>query len=112
MSTLAPAPVNAPASYVTRPTTDHLLDAPLPQLLADLDVLLVDSSITDRGFFGAVVQRKTGELLLAMPAGRSELEHDTVARYLLAQVFDVDLPKLSAPFVTTGICSPATRERP
>lgn len=82
--------------------TVDLFDAPLPQLLAALDVELVDSSITDRTFFGAVVQRNTGEMLLAMPAGRSELEHDTVARYLLAQVFDVDLPKLPAPFVTTG----------
>jgi len=86
-----------------KPTPDHLLDAPLPELLADLDVELVDSSITDRTFFGAVVQRKSGDLLLAMPTGRSELEHDTVARYLIAQAFDVDLPDLPAPFVTSGI---------
>jgi len=92
-------PAAIPASSVT---PDRLLDAPLPQLLDDLRVGLVDSSIPDRDFFGAVVQRKSGELLLAMPTGRSELEHDTVARYLLAQVFDVDLPKLPAPFVTTG----------
>ncbi|GHD70331.1 hypothetical protein GCM10010317_077430 [Streptomyces mirabilis] len=108
MATLLPTPVQSPASSVT-PT--RLLDAPLPQLLDELDVLLMDTSITDRGFFGAVVQRKSGELLLAMPAGRSELEHDTVARYLLAQVFDVDLPQLPAPFVTSEICSPAPREQ-
>ncbi|MEU0818904.1 hypothetical protein [Streptomyces mirabilis] len=89
----------------------RLLDTPLPQLLNEASVILVDSSITDRGFFGAVVQRKGGELLLAMPAGRSELEHDTVARYLLAQVFDVDLPQLPAPFVTSEISSPAPREQ-
>jgi hypothetical protein len=89
----------------------HLLDAPLPQLLAEADVLLVDSSITDAGFYGAVVQRKSGEIVLSMPAGRSELEHDTVARYLLAQVFDVDLPQLPAPFFTSEICSPAPREQ-
>jgi hypothetical protein len=81
----------------------RLLDTPLPQLLDEASVILVDSSITDRGFFGAVVQRKSGEIILSMPAGRSELEHDTVARYLLAQVFDVDLPQLPAPFVTTEI---------
>lgn len=80
---------------------DHLLDAPLPQLLAETGVEVVDSSITDREFFGAVIQHKNGSLLLTMPTGRSELEHDTVARYLLAQVFDVDLPKLPAPFVTS-----------
>lgn len=103
MSTLAPAPANAPASFVTRPTIEHLLDAPLPHLLDEFGVELVDSSITDRTFFGAVVQRKSGELYLAMPTGRSELEHDTAARYLIAQVFDVDLPKLPAPFVTAEI---------
>jgi hypothetical protein len=81
----------------------QVLDAPLDDLLATAGVEMVDSSITDRTFFGAVVQRKSGELLLAMPAGRSELEHDTVARYLLAQVFDVDLPQLPAPFVTAEI---------
>ncbi|MGW1160395.1 hypothetical protein ACWD48_19685 [Streptomyces sp. NPDC002519] len=82
---------------------DHLLDAPLVDLLAETGVEIVDTSITDRDFFGAVVQHASGQLLLAMPAGRSELEHDTVARYLLAQVFDVDLPKLPAPFATTKL---------
>lgn len=84
-------------------TPIRLLGAPLRQLLTETGVELVDSSIDDRTFFGAVVQRKSGQLLLAMPTGRSELEHDTVARYLLAQVFDVDLPDLPAPFVTTGV---------
>lgn len=82
---------------------ERLLDAPLPEVLAETGTQIVDSSISDAGFFGAVVQRKSGELLLAMPPGRSELEHDTVARYLLAQAFDVDLPKLPEPFVTTEV---------
>ncbi|WP_112468624.1 hypothetical protein [Streptomyces triticisoli] len=47
-------------------------------------------------------RRKNGDRLSTVPAGRGELEHDTMARYLLAQVFDVDMP-LSAPFVTTEI---------
>lgn len=84
-------------------TVDRIFDAPLPQLLADTGVEIYDSSITDRSFFGAVVERKNGDLALAMPPGRSELEHDTMARYLLAQVFDVDLPKLPPPFTTTEI---------
>ena len=82
------------------PSVDHLMDTPLPVLINELGVTLLDSGITDRDFFGAVVERKTGELILSMPAGRSELEHDTVARYLLAQVFDVDLPDLPSPFST------------
>jgi len=82
---------------------NHLLDTPLDDLLAETGAEIIDSSIPDRDFFGAVVQRKNGDLLLAMPPGRSELEHDTVARYLLAQVFDVDLPELPAPFITTEV---------
>lgn len=104
LATVRPA---APAASVT-PSVDHLLDAPLEDLLAETRTEIIDSSITDREFFGAVVQRKSGELLLAMPTGRSELEHDTIARYLLAQVFDVDLPQLPAPCVTARIC----REQP
>lgn len=98
--TLATARPVAPASSVT---PERLMDAPLAGLLAELGVGLVASSISDAEFFGAVVQRKTGEIALAMPVGRSELEHDTVARYLLAQVFDVDLPRLPTPFATTAI---------
>jgi hypothetical protein len=88
---------------VRKPSVAEILDTPLPRLLADTGVEMVDSSIADREFFGAVVQRRSGELLLAMPAGRSEMEYDTVARYLLAQVFDVDLPQLPRPFTTTRI---------
>jgi hypothetical protein len=100
MTTVVPVCAATPAASVT---PDRLLDSPLPDLLTETGVELFESSITDREFFGAVVQRKSGELLLAMPVGRSAFEHDTVARYLLAQVFDVDLPKLSAPFATVTI---------
>lgn len=100
MKSTCPIPERRAQGSAASVTPDRILDAPLNQLLAETGAELVDSSITDREFFGAVVQRKNGDLLLAMPSGRSELEHDTVARYLLAQVFDVDLPKLPAPFVT------------
>lgn len=100
MDTLLRDAAMTPASCATL-TAARLMDAPLADLLAETGVDIIDSSITDREFFGAVVQRGSGALLLTMPAGRSELEHDTVARYLLAQVFDVDLPELPAPFVTS-----------
>jgi hypothetical protein len=64
------------------------------------NVEVLDSSISDCSFFGAVMERKGGQLLLAMPTGRSKREHDTVARYLLAKAFAVDLPDLPQPFVT------------
>ena len=83
-------------STVTRPparsaiTTDHLLDAPLPQLLAELGAALVESSITDAAFYGAVVQRRDGQLILSMPVGRSAFERDTVARMLLGRALGID----------------------
>ncbi|MDQ0776374.1 hypothetical protein QF026_004840 [Streptomyces aurantiacus] len=86
------------------PSVDHLMDTPLPALINELGVTLTDSSIIDREFCGAVIiQRKTGELRLTMPTGRSELEHDTVARYLLAQALGVPAPDLPTPFVTLRI---------
>ncbi|WP_157855025.1 hypothetical protein [Streptomyces exfoliatus] len=85
------------------PSVDHLMDAPLPVLINELGVTLLDTDIDDASFFGAVVQRKTGELLLTLPAGRSELEHDTMARYLLAQALGLDVAPMPAPIVTTEI---------
>lgn len=84
-------------------TPAHVLDTPLPDLLAETGVELFDSSITDSAFCGAVVQRKKGGILLAMPTGRSQIETDIVARYLIAQVFEVDLSELPPPFTTTEL---------
>ncbi|MGW1949096.1 hypothetical protein ACWCRC_32835 [Streptomyces sp. NPDC001940] len=92
------------------PSPDRLLDAPLAELLTETGVEVIDSPIRHRGFYGAVVQLQTGELLLSMPPGRDESEHDIAARYLLAQVFDVDLPELQVPFTTSEIRSAAPRE--
>lgn len=102
MKSTCPAPTRLSETVAVSVTPDRILDAPLDDLLAETGAEIVDSQIPDRDFFGAVVRSKNGDLLLAMPTGRSELEHDTVARYLLAQVFDVDLPKLPAPFLTTA----------
>lgn len=88
-------------SAMPAPSVDHLMDTPLPVLINELGVTLIDSEITDADFYGAVVQRKTGELLLTMPRDRSWLEHDTVARYLLAQAFGVNVPSMPAPLVTS-----------
>jgi hypothetical protein len=104
MDTLLRKAAHAPASYATPALSpDRILDAPLADLLAETGAEIVASSIVDREFFGAVVQRTSGEVYLSMPTGRSELEHDTVARYLIAQVFDVGLPGLPEPFVTSVI---------
>lgn len=85
-------------------TEDYVMDAPLPQLLAATGVELLNASITDRTFFGALYERKNGTLVLAMPTGRSELEHDTVARYLIAQIFDVEVPQLPTSITVGSAC--------
>ncbi|WP_405747747.1 hypothetical protein [Streptomyces canus] len=84
------------------PTVD-LLDAPLPQLLAELRVEIVDSSITDRTFFGAYVERRDGTRILSMPSGRSTFERDTTARMLLAEGLGLDAPPLPSPFEATRV---------
>lgn len=78
-------------------STDHLLDAPLDTLLNELNVELVDSSITDAGFFGALVERCDGTRVLSMPVGRSVFERDTTARMLLAEGLGLDAPPVPAP---------------
>lgn len=78
-------------------STDHLLTAPLPQLLTELDVELVDSGIADVGFFGAFVEPREGGRVLSMPPGRPAFERDTVARMLLAEAFGLNAPPMPAP---------------
>lgn len=77
------------------PTVD-VLDAPLPDLLNAFAVELVDSSISDAGFFGALVERRDGSRLLSMPVGRSAFERDTAARMLLAEGLGLDAPPVPA----------------
>lgn len=90
----------APAASVT---PGRLLDAPLPQLLAELEVELIDSSITDPTFFGAFVERRDGTRVLSMPAGRRAFERDTAARMLLAEGLGLDAPPLPEPFSVSRI---------
>ena len=72
-----------PQREVSRP-----LDLPLPELLAAHDIELVESSITDPGFLGALVVRRDGQRVLAMPAGRSARERDAAAHLILAEALE------------------------
>lgn len=77
------------------PSVAHLLSAPLPQLLDETGAQIVDSSIRDDEFLGAVAQRRNGPISIVLPAGRSCTEHDTMARYLLGKLLGspiTDLP--------------------
>jgi hypothetical protein len=84
-----------------RKTTDYLLDTPLPQLLAENRVELVDSSITDRTFFGVFLERRDGTRILSMPPGRSAFERDTAARMLLADGLGLEASPVPAPLAVT-----------
>ncbi len=75
----------------------HLLDAPLPELLAELDVTLDESSITDPNFKGAVVVTRD-RVILSMRPGQPDFERDAVARALLGRVLDVPLSPLPDPY--------------
>ena len=89
MTLAQPCPV--PQSKM--PTPD-VLDAPLADLLTAHRVELVESSITDAGFFGAFVERRDGTRILSMPVGRSGFERDTAARMLLAEGLGLEAPPL------------------
>ncbi|WP_055569295.1 hypothetical protein [Streptomyces atriruber] len=91
--------LNSQSTLKSAPVSDPLLDAPLSELLADHGVELVESSITDAGFFGAYVELKDGSRVLSMPAGRSEFEHDTVARMLLSDGLQLGGPRVPEPLM-------------
>jgi len=86
-----------------RPTPAHLLNAPLPDLLAELGVALVTSSITDRTFCGGVAVRADGSFCVLMPPGRDPVEHDILARALIGTALGVPLLPLPEPFEITEL---------
>ncbi|WP_372344687.1 hypothetical protein [Streptomyces sp. KL116D] len=79
-----------------RPTSSMLLDTPLPQLLADLDVELVETRISEPTLTGYLAIRRDGHRVLAMPLGRPSWERDIAARVILAEAFDLPRPALPA----------------
>lgn len=79
----------------------NLLKAPLPQLLSELGVELVDSAISDPTFFGSFIERRDGSRVLSMPVGRSAFERDTAARMLLAEGLGLDAPPVPVPLAVS-----------
>ncbi|WP_327429480.1 hypothetical protein [Streptomyces sp. NBC_01236] len=92
-----------------KPSVDHLMDAPLQQLVDELHVTLDESSITEPGFTGyAYVTRD--RVVVSLPPNRSELEHDCIARYLIGTAFQVDgLPPLPEPFQVSDMTADVNR---
>lgn len=85
-----------------RTTTDYLLHTPLPRLLAELDVELMESSITDPKFTGTAI-RDGALTVLALPPDRAESERDMIVRHLLGTVFRVPMPDLPGEYRITEL---------
>lgn len=83
-------------------STDHLLDTPLPQLLAEcnVEVSTVDAG---PGFTGGAYVRSDGSVLLVRPAGCPEAEWEMVARAMLGQALRVPMPALPSPYELTEL---------
>lgn len=81
----------------------NLVETPLPQLLAVFGVELVDSTITDRTYFGAFVEHRDGSRVLSMPPGRPAFERDTAARMLLAEGLGLEAPPVPAPLMVSRV---------
>ncbi|GAA2908644.1 hypothetical protein GCM10011428_23520 [Streptomyces violaceus] len=79
----------------------RLLDAPLLEVLAELDITLEESSITDPEFTGAVVTRD--RVVLSTRSRQPDWERDPVARALLGRVLNVPLAPLPEPYRITEV---------
>jgi len=95
--TVAVAPVLPPPAL----SADHLLHAPLPELLSEFGVDLITSSITDPTFTGGTYVRADGTVLFAMRAGQPDAEREMLARAMLGRVLQVPMPELPAPYTLT-----------
>ncbi|MET9362179.1 hypothetical protein ABZX93_14815 [Streptomyces sp. NPDC006632] len=105
----APLPLLPAMPAQRRPlkmTEERLFELSLPQLLAELGVEYVTSSITDPKFYGTVIVPKSGPMVLAMPAGRDEFEHDCVVRSLLATALGLDVEPLPPAAFQTATFGP------
>lgn len=90
MSTLATPPSPAPSP-------DYLLDAPLPQLLAELGVDLQERPAADVPPCGYAVVRGA-QISLRLPQGQNRWEREMVARAMIGDALRVPLPPLPEPY--------------
>jgi len=102
MTLAIPAPV-APASSATpTPSVDHLMDAPLDDLLVEFGVA-VRVLDCEPGFAGGAAVRGDGSLLFVKPAARPAIEWELMARAMLGKALRVPLPELPDPYQLTEL---------
>lgn len=99
MDTLLRDPEMSPAAYVT-PTVDHLMDAPLDELLAEfgVDVSEIDA---EPGFTGGAYVRGDSSLVFVKPTSRPAIEWELMARAMLGTALHVPMPALPEPYQLT-----------
>ncbi|MFJ7895939.1 hypothetical protein [Streptomyces anthocyanicus] len=85
-----------------KPSPDRLLNAPLPQLLAEhsVEVTVIDAR---PGFTGGTYVRQNGDLGFVKPAGQPESEWELMARAMLGRALRVPLPPLPAGYELTEL---------
>lgn len=101
----APTTSTAP-STITRPalTIEQIVSAPLDQLIAHQDLQVVDiTSLDDDRFFGQVFVKNSGDIILAMPAGRDTVERDVAIRMLVAHLHGLQYDQWPAHMQTTSV---------
>ncbi|RPK85100.1 hypothetical protein [Streptomyces sp. ADI98-10] len=92
------------AEPATAPTVDHIIGAPLAQLLNEHNARIVEiTSITDHRFFGQLFAKTSGEIILAMPAGQDSKVRDVAARILFAHYNDLPLGRFPNIMTVTDV---------
>ncbi len=81
-----------------QPTVDHLMDAPLGDLLAEFGIEVIDYPSPERDFTGAAAIRGDGSLAFYLPPNRPTAEREIVVRSMLGQSFAVEMPDLPDPY--------------
>ncbi|MFB9438059.1 hypothetical protein [Streptomyces showdoensis] len=67
-------------------STARLFSAPLPELLAEADAKIVESSIDDSDYYGAIVKPPVGPAIVCIPESRSAAERSVMARLLVGRL--------------------------
>lgn len=92
------------AEPATTPTVNHIIGAPLAQLLTEHNASIFDvTSVTDHRFFGQLFEKTSGEIIIAMPAGQDRKVRDVAARILLAHYNDLPLGRFPNIMTVTDV---------
>ncbi|MCX4780926.1 hypothetical protein [Streptomyces sp. NBC_01264] len=99
---IAPARLRLVAEQVpaSHKTFDYIFEADLAALVAEYDVRVVTSEITDPGFFGMVVVANNGRIILTLSPNLGDFELDFFPRYLLCAALGLPMGSLPEPFKT------------